>query len=391
MAVGVGALGSQVVQTLVRSGFGRWTLVDEDDLLPHNLSRHALAPFFVGHSKAVAMAVQLNQFYQDDSGTQPIHADVQAPGDQRDQLEQALAGAEIILDMAASVPVSRHLALDATSGARRLALFLNPQGTDLVLLVEDAARTFPLDGLEMQYYRAAATEAALTGHLAPAAGRVRYARSCRDVSAILPVHLVGLHAAIGAHAIRQVRQSDDPGIQVWRADPNTLAVTTHRIPVSVVRRHRIGDWTLVVDDHLLTRLRQQRAVKLPNETGGVLLGTYDFLRRIIYVVETLPSPPDSRECPDLYIRGCEGLAGQLADMVSRTGGQLEYIGEWHSHPDGCSCAPSTKDIALFGWLAAHLGTTGQPALMAIVCQGGMSAWCVGTLEPGDRWEIRDDP
>ena len=32
VAVGVGALGSQVVQTLARSGFGRWTVVDEDDL-----------------------------------------------------------------------------------------------------------------------------------------------------------------------------------------------------------------------------------------------------------------------------------------------------------------------------------------------------------------------
>jgi len=76
---------------------------------------------------------------------------------------------------------------------------------------------------------------------------------------------------------------------------------------------------------------------------------------------------------------------------SRTGGQLEYIGEWHSHPDGCSCAPSTRDIALFGWLAAHLGAMGQPALMAIVCQGGMSAWFVGSMEPGYRWEIGDDP
>ena len=210
-------------------------------------------------------------------------------------------------------------------------------------------------------------------------------------SAVLPAHLVGLHAAIGAHAILQARESDDPGIQVWRADPNTLAVTNRRIQVSMVRRQGMGDWTLVVDDQLLMQLQQQRAAKLPNETGGVLLGVYDFQRRIIYVVETLPSPPDSRERPDLYIRGCEGLAGQLADMVSRTGGQLEYIGEWHSHPEGCSCTPSTKDIALFGWLAAHLGPTGQPALIAIICQGGMSAWFIGRLEPGCRWEIADGP
>ena len=37
VAIGVGALGSQVLTNLVRSGYGRWTLVDEDVLHPHNL------------------------------------------------------------------------------------------------------------------------------------------------------------------------------------------------------------------------------------------------------------------------------------------------------------------------------------------------------------------
>ena len=47
--MGAGALGSQVIITLARSGFGNWTIVDEDDLLPHNLARHALNGFYVGH------------------------------------------------------------------------------------------------------------------------------------------------------------------------------------------------------------------------------------------------------------------------------------------------------------------------------------------------------
>ena len=33
---------------------------------------------------------------------------------------------------------------------------MNPRGTDLVLLAEDVGRSFPLDCLEMQYYRAIA-------------------------------------------------------------------------------------------------------------------------------------------------------------------------------------------------------------------------------------------
>ena len=54
VVVGAGTLGSQIITTLARSGFGTWTIVDEDDLLPHNLARHALNGFYVGHSKAIA-------------------------------------------------------------------------------------------------------------------------------------------------------------------------------------------------------------------------------------------------------------------------------------------------------------------------------------------------
>lgn len=53
-AVGVGALGSQIFTNLIRSGYGEWTIIDKDCLLPHNLSRHELTGFEVGCPKAYA-------------------------------------------------------------------------------------------------------------------------------------------------------------------------------------------------------------------------------------------------------------------------------------------------------------------------------------------------
>ena len=41
LVVGAGALGSQTLLNLARGGFGKWTVVDNDVLLPHNLVRHA--------------------------------------------------------------------------------------------------------------------------------------------------------------------------------------------------------------------------------------------------------------------------------------------------------------------------------------------------------------
>ena len=58
-AVGAGALGSQVVANLVRSGFGQWTIIDGDVLLPHNLARHALFGFALGFPKAMVLAETL--------------------------------------------------------------------------------------------------------------------------------------------------------------------------------------------------------------------------------------------------------------------------------------------------------------------------------------------
>src|SRR5206468_1798768 len=38
-AIGAGALGSQVIPKLIQSGFGVWTIIDDDFMLPHNAAR----------------------------------------------------------------------------------------------------------------------------------------------------------------------------------------------------------------------------------------------------------------------------------------------------------------------------------------------------------------
>jgi hypothetical protein len=385
LAVGVGALGSQVVMTLARTGFGEWTLVDEDDVLPHNLARHALPGSYVGQPKADAMAHALNALYL--GAATAIDADILAPGEAEESLNEALNSAELILDFSASVPVARLLAIDTISPARRMSVFLNPQGTDVVLLVEDRDRTIPLDVLEVQYYHAAATMPELLGHLDANPGRLRYGRSCSDVSTSMPTHIVAMSAALVSRAIRIAHQSSEPTINVWRCDPQTLGVTPIHITPSPCPKQTIGDWTLVLDQNLLRNLADIRVAKLSNETGGVLIGHYDLQRRIIYVVDTIPSPPDSEEWPTLYIRGSEGLLPLVNEFSNRTAGQLEYVGEWHSHPDGCSTLPSSDDVKVFAWLTEHLASAGLPALMAIVGEQQLSNWYLGHMYTTGGWSV----
>ena len=122
-----------------------------------------------------------------------------------------------------------------------------------------------------------------------------------------------------------------------------------------------------------------RREKLPNETGGILLGNFDAYRRVCSIAEVVPSPQDSSEWPASYIRGCAGLRRVVEDAENRMLGQISYVGEWHSHPDGCGVRPSTDDLKAYAWLTGHMHVEGLPALMLII--GENNIFCLVSDEP----------
>ncbi len=379
-AVGVGALGSQVCLNLARAGWGQWTYVDSDYLLPHNLARHALPGGAKGMPKAAALALMVNETIAGEPLAAAIVTDVLRPGESGHELQASLDSAELILDMSASIAVARAIALDFEALAPRVSIFLNPSGTDLVVLGEGPNREPRLDSLEMQYYRAVLDHPDLGEHLARPDGTIRYGRACRDVSSQVPQDLVALHASIGARAFRKI--ADQPGarISIFRADRASLTVSRIDVPASSAVAHKLGAWRLVTDEALLGRVAQIRRERLPRETGGVLLGSIDASRKIIYVVSTLPSPPDSREWPTSYIRGSRGLTEQMERVERVTAGQISYIGEWHSHPEGAGVLPSEDDRRALGYLSELRASDGLPGVFLIVGEAGFGWYLGGTVE-----------
>ena len=368
LAVGLGAIGSQVFLNLVRMGVGRWVLVDDDVLMPHNLARHALLKIFIGHNKAKSLACVSNHLLGSVVAKPVAQNILRKP--KNEQVAQILEGeftkADIILDMSASVPVARHLHHDVKSEARRISLFLNPSGTDLVMIAEDNKRQVTLDLLEMQYYRFICNEVLLEKHLWRDGKRLRYAQSCRDVSSTLPQDLMALHSGIGSRAFRNVLDRENASIQIWHTDVDEI--TVHKLSCSIadIEQHQFGEWTLYTDAQFLKTVFDTRAKKLPNETGGVLIGAIDYHRKIIYVIDTILSPPDSMEWPILYIRGCQGLEIRLKDIQRKTDHMLMYLGEWHSHPDRHNCRPSQDDHRAFLDLKDMVAEWGMPPLMLII-------------------------
>lgn len=368
IGIGAGALGSQIILNSARAGGGRWTIVDRDRLLPHNLARHALGEFGSGHHKAIVLAAIANRLTDDADAFEPIVADILTSGSVRATLDERLQNADLIVDFAASIPVSRYLAHEAPGPAKRVAFFLNPLGSDLIMLAEDQPRQTRLDALEMQYYRAVLREERLRNHFGRPEGRVRYGTSCRDVSLRLPQALVALHAGIATRHLPIATDQHQAAIRIWQTSDSLANITALDIPTFQVTRQALGEWTVVYDDALIETIQRLRAERLPNETGGVLIGGFDVERKTIYVVDTILSPLDSHERLTLYVRGSEGLQAQLADARQRTFEQLEYVGEWHSHPDGYDCLPSGDDLNVLAWLSSHMDADGVPGVMMIACE-----------------------
>jgi len=199
--------------------------------------------------------------------------------------------------------------------------------------------------------------------------------------------VVTMLSALATQSIRLVLDNPSAAIHVLQCDLQTLAISNVLINPGSWTKGSFGEWTLFLAGQLLAKLSELRAAKLPNETGGVLIGLYDLDRKFIYVVDTVPSPPDSAEWPTLYIRGAEGLLLEVEIFSKRTSGQLEYIGEWHSHPDKCPTLPSPDDIKVFAWLTEHMSVAGLPALMAIVGESNASSWFLGEMKESGGWSI----
>jgi len=362
LLIGAGAIGSHVALALTREGRHSWTVADGDWLRPHNLARHVLGQSQVGQSKARALAAMLSDLSR--SQATPIVCDVLRPADQTQALEEAAAGADVIIDASASVAVSRRMSDWGHAKARRVSAFFNPSGNAVVLLAEDAARSIPLDALEAQYYRLVLRNDVLSAHLAPPPEGFRYAGSCRAVSARIPESRVSVLSGLAAAGISAALTEERATLCTWSLQPGG-GVTAARAAPSALRRETLAGWTVLLDDDLAAEVRRRREEALPSETGGVLVGTVDMQRRVIAAVDALHPPADSSGDATTFTRGTDGLRGRLDAVARRTSEMVRYIGEWHTHPHGSEAMPSALDIEQLVALRRELCREGLPATMLI--------------------------
>ena len=362
--IGVGSLGAQVVTNLTRSGTRKWRFFDGDLMSPHNAARHVLSRSDTGTPKVTALARLCHDILADaEIEVTPSDLDVLC-----EQLPDGLqkGSSAWVFDFSASMAVSRWIARRDHIN-RALSAFLTPNGDALILLVEDRARKFRLDWLEMLHYRAILNTDSLQSILAPARGKLRYGWSCRDVSFEMPQDVVAQWAASTSQFIRKEGEHPSAKVRIFHAkEEGEGAVSVTTVTVSTLVIEQVGDWQITTDLWLLRKLRKFRNSHLPSETGGVLLGVFDTFHRQIYLSDAMAAPPDSKGTPSYFERGFAGLAEAVRRVQHLTADQVQYVGEWHSHPPRCSTNPSEQDVKLICWQTDLMGIEALPGVMLIV-------------------------
>lgn len=367
---GTGALGGVLADLWSREAWGRWTLVDPDQVEPHNIIRHIAKNSCIGINKAIVTKYLLeNNFFPGYSHVEAIPESILEIDSAK--IQTAIVSANFFVDATTTLYVPRDLS-QINDFPRSVSAFLTPSGFESVLLVEDDKRQIRLESLEAQYYRAIINnewgEKHLTGH----SGNLWVGAGCRDISAVISFESVQLHASILARRIRMLKDKSEAFIGVWQNNSLTGSVDAQIIPVAESISESCSDWRVLWDKEIQKKLYLFRVEKLPCETGSVIVGYIDQKLRTIFVVDVLNSPPDSRETSSEFVRGVCGLKEKLDEIAKKTANIVGYIGEWHSHPSWYSAQPSSTDYRLIQNLAEVLEQDGQPALMIIVAKDEIS-------------------
>ena len=362
--VGAGAIGSHISDCLIREGRFQWTIIDDDCLLPHNLARHTCYKNDIPHNKALLVARNLSTILGNSpSVARSIPANVMTCNSARQEIDQALVEAELIIDATASIPAERYIS-DHDATARRICIFFNPSGDAAVLLVEPTDRSLTLRDLEAQYLGLVIRKSSLKGHLTPPSGTYTYTGSCRAITNFIPQSHVMTLSGLISKGITKAVDYEESRIRIWSLR-SSGKVKFLQPAVSLVERFESQDWTVTINQGLFRHILTMRETKLPVETGGVLMGIVDIPAKQIQLVDAAQEPPDSKASRYGFERGTSGVQEYFDHVSHQTSGQVRYVGEWHSHPPRVPARPSSTDLSQIDWLSTLFEIDNLPALMLI--------------------------
>lgn len=87
---------------------------------------------------------------------------------------------------------------------------------------------------------------------------------------------------------------------------------------------------MFISNQLLERLYEVSTLYVPKEFGGILTG---IRMGDSYFIVDFEVPNQIEHSKNKFVRHIENINSHLADIYAHSEGILEYLGEWHTHPN----------------------------------------------------------
>ena len=348
--LGCGAVGSKIAYHLHRSGVFSINLVDKDTFEPHNVCRHALTEFkpLLLSNKAKAMKKTMsNMFYGMSSGSIKAYDSDAITFFNSDRDEYP----DLIIDATASVRVMYGLDNITIPEKSRIVRVALSEGGDVGVTYLGIDNKQPLADYYLEILRASLTNDEvyhwLTSERKNSTENIRVGEGCHSNTMRISDDTISAHAALMSSAIRHIYEGNQHNRIMLSFANRDYPGSMQTLNLSVKSYQQFqcandSNWTVRIPEDLLTDIRLKAKIAGNNENGGYLFGHIDHKRRVIYpLIHYMPR--DSKGSKSGFRLGTSGLKDFKKLIDRRSIGQMEYIGDWHSHP-ACSLDMSAIDI-----------------------------------------------
>jgi len=344
MLIGAGSLGSKIGAHLGRKGVSNLTVVDNEELEPHNLVRHVLLENSVGKNKANELVKIINGFSKLDNVKS-----IKSIPNNAFSLTQELASQNWIIESTASDNIRNWL---CSSGRRNIKgnlckVEIADNGRLGLLYIEGKDGNPRIDDLIYSLFTF--TKISGVKRWLKNEQRKREAEDkdefvvglgCNSESMIVSDDQISLHAASFSRVIEKEFErtniKENGLLFIQELDESfgiNISTTNELVKAFVVIGCKNGSgWIIRIKDGIREQLLEAAKNKTPKETGGVFIGISNYKTKTIHILDWINAPPDSREHEMCFIRGTENLPERVDEIKENTGNILGYVGEWHSHP-----------------------------------------------------------
>ncbi|MDD3490245.1 MAG: ThiF family adenylyltransferase [Paludibacter sp.] len=388
--IGCGAIGSKLILHLAKSGHNNYDLVDDDNLSPHNLIRHGLLTESVGKNKADALKNEISNIFYADTSNLKIEAH-NTNGQNFLRAAKGLSKYKELIDTTASNNFQMYLSdLDLPLSIKCIRCEIAFDGRLGFLKSEGNNRNPRLDDLNVALIDSAIDNQLISDWLQDYKSKsengnfefeeINIGVSCNSNTLRLADDIISLHTACFSIALKKLKDYQGGFIQITNIDTSAKnSITTEILNIEEFHNLRFANdsnWRLRIRGEVVNEIKKDLISNIPNETGGLLIGKIDSKRKVIYVTRFTKAPSDSIKKPYFFTRGTNNVPEEIEFIRDKTGNLIDYVGEWHSHPNGSSQLSDTDRQAI-SELRATLDKVPYPTFIIIATPSKLNPYIFG--------------